>query len=437
MSSLILPTPAQVAWADCEVGVIIHLDVQVFEPSYEFRAQWGYTPSPQVFAPKSLDTDQWLEAAAKAGALYAVLVAKHCSGFSLWPTAAHDYSIASSPWKSGQGDLVADFFASCARYHIRPGLYYSASCNAYCDVDNPGLVRSGSPEAQAAYNAIVLQQITELWTQYGDVFEIWFDGGVLPPEQGGPDIAALLAKLQPNAVVFQGPPQTPSLLRWVGNESGDAPDPCWSTTDVLTAGDGTEERREVGAGDPAGRYWAPAECDMPIRSREDAFQGGWFWRKGEDHHLYSTEHLVSCYERTVGRNGNLLLGMVIDDQGLVPDADCQRMEAFGAAIRKREQRHVAQVSGRETQLDIRLLQPTWIDQVTLMEDLTEGERVRRYEVIGHGPAGRHRLAEGIHIGHKRIARFAPRRLHGLTLHILDAVAPPVIRQFAAFGEVIF
>jgi len=277
---LILPTPAQLEWSEGEIGVIIHLDVQVFEPGYSFREQWGYTPDPSVFNPTQLDTDQWIATAKSAGATYAVLVAKHCSGFSLWPTKAHDYSVKSSPWRDGRGDIVGDFFKSCKKYGLRPGLYCSAACNAYLNVDNPGKVRTGDPAGQARYNQIVETQLTELWTNYGDVFYIWFDGGVLPPEEGGPNVVPLLKKLQPRAVVFQGPHDWPSLTRWTGNERAEAPDPFWNTTSNLTSDDGTVEVDGLG-GDPNGTQWVCGESDMPNRCQKNAFQGGWFWRKDE------------------------------------------------------------------------------------------------------------------------------------------------------------
>ena len=140
------PTARQKEWMDAELGVIIHLDVQVFENTYNWRDKWGYTPDPGVFNPSALDTDQWIKAASDFGAKYAILVAKHCSGFSLWPTKAHSYSVASSPWKNGKGDIVADFIASCRKYGVKPGIYCSASANAYMRVDLPGRVVGGTPE---------------------------------------------------------------------------------------------------------------------------------------------------------------------------------------------------------------------------------------------------------------------------------------------------
>ena len=159
---ILTPSEQQLKWADCEMGVIIHLDMQTFEPTYDFRANRDYQPSPKVFNPSSLDTDQWIRTAKAAGAKYAVLVAKHCSGFCLWPTKAHPYNISSTPWKDGKGDVVGDFFKSCEKYGLLPGLYSSASCSANKKVDNTGLVLKGTPEQQRLYNEMVLEQLTDL-----------------------------------------------------------------------------------------------------------------------------------------------------------------------------------------------------------------------------------------------------------------------------------
>ena len=110
MSGIVLPSRQHLEWAECELGVIIHQDVQGYSHGFHYE-KLGELPSPAVFNPSALDTDQWLEAAASMGAKYAVLVAKHCSGFSLWPTKAHQYSVASSPWRGGNGDVVANKLA--------------------------------------------------------------------------------------------------------------------------------------------------------------------------------------------------------------------------------------------------------------------------------------------------------------------------------------
>jgi len=130
----VLPTKIHTEWADSEIVVLIHFDMPVFEPEYDFRKDWNYHPDLSIFNPKELDTDQWIEAGKAAGATYAVLVAKHCSGFSLWPTKAHSYSVKNTPWREGQGDIVKDFIQSCKKYGLKSGIYASTTANGYLKV---------------------------------------------------------------------------------------------------------------------------------------------------------------------------------------------------------------------------------------------------------------------------------------------------------------
>jgi len=451
---LTLPTASQVAWADAEIGVIIHYDVQVFEPDYSFRERWGYTPDPAVFNPRELDTDQWIATAKSAGATYAVLVAKHCSGFSLWPTKAHPYSVASSPWRDGQGDIVGDFIASCKKYGVKPGIYASAACNAYLRVDNPGKVLTDDPaflekyrnsvemqsgkdalwaplEEQQRYNRIVETQLTELWSNYGPLFELWFDGGVVPPEKGGPSIIPLMQRLQPDAVVFGGPPGWPSLARFVGNERAEAPDPFWSTTDNLAAFDGTSEVAGLG-GHPDGTVWSSGEADMPNRDGLKAFQGGWFWREGDDQYVFSLDHLVERYFTSVARNCNMLLGMVIDPRGLVPEVDRQRFAEFGERIREIHAAPIAKTSGVGTELILSLPEGRMPSMLGLMEDISLGQRVREYVVDAQTPDGWLEVCRGTSIGHKRLERFGGIRASALRLRVTACVDEPHIREFTAW-----
>jgi len=426
------PTKAQQEWADMELGVLIHYDIPVFSPDFDFRKSWGNPLDVSIFNPTLLDTDRWLKTAASAGAKYAVLVAKHCSGFSLWPTEAHGYSVKSSPWKDGKGDIVGDFVKSCKKYGIKPGLYYSIACNGYFCVDNPGKVLSGKEDEQKAYNEMVIKQVTELWTQYGELFEIWFDGGALPPEKGGPDVLSLLLKYQPDAVCFQGPEKFPSILRWVGNESGLAPNPCWSTTNVAD-GDfsGTEAVPEIGIGDPDGRVWAPAETDMPNRYLLSN-GGGWFWRAGEDDMIFEPEELLERYYTSVGCNTNLLIGMVIDDRGLVPGADAENFAQFGAIIKDRFGSPVAETAGEGSLLELNFEAPTVINHVVIMEDIAQGERIREYIVEGKENGAYKTICSGFSVGHKRIERFEDVEVTGIRLKILKSEDTPVIRKFAAY-----
>jgi alpha-L-fucosidase len=423
---IILPTRRHIEWADSEIGVLIHYDIQVFEPSYDFRSQRGYQPSPRIFDPYRLNTDKWIESACAAGAKYAVLVAKHCSGFCLWPTEAYPYSVKNAAWKNGGGDIVGDFFRSCKKYGIKPGLYYSASCNAYLNVDNPGKVLSGDPADQLVYNDIVIRQLTELWTKYGDIFEIWFDGGCLPVEQGGPDIEGLLKKLQPDAVVFQGPKEIKNGLRWVGNENGEAPADCYATVNSAHENfDGSAGISGRG-GDPWGDTWRPAESDIPGRDASRSYMGGWFWRAGEDEYVFSAEYLFGRYLVSVGRNTNLLIGMAIDDRGEFPEKDSAALSGFGKMVKDAFSSPIAEYKGSmnlyEYYLPVPKGKPAYL---VIEEDISFGERILGFSVNG--------AYTGKAVGHKRIVPLEGIDVDGGVLFkITDVKDEPRLRSIRVF-----
>lgn len=171
----VLPTPQQVKWADKEIGVIIHFDIDLYGPDTYHYGQKSTLPPLSVFHPSKLNTDQWIKAAKSAGAKYAIFVAKHGTGFANWPSRANNYNVGHTPWRDGKEDIVADFIKSCKKYGIEPGVYYSVNSNTYYEAGN-----NMSDSARKAYNKIVLMQEKELWTNYGKWFEIWFDGGMRP-----------------------------------------------------------------------------------------------------------------------------------------------------------------------------------------------------------------------------------------------------------------
>lgn len=423
----VLPSPSHVQWADAEVGALFHFDLINYVPDYDFR-KWGTHPPASVFNPSKLNTDQWVLAAKAAGAKYAVLVAKHCTGFSLWPTEAHDYSVKNIPWRNGKGDIVRDFIASCKKYGIKPGIYASAAANGYCYVDNPGLVQTGSPYTQQQYNAIVVTQLTELWSRYGKLFEIWFDGGVLPVKDGGPDIAPILKKLQPDAVVFQGPSDAKNLIRWIGNEEGLAPYPNWSRSDTTTTSAGTVKVDNM-SGDPDGKIWCPGEADFPLRT---GWQGGWFW-KAEGQQMLTVDQLLSNYTSSVGRNANMLIGIVVDTSGLVPREDIKVLKAFGAELKKRFSAPLATTKGKGKNVELTLAsKPVAVHYVVIEEDIASGEHVRAYAIEQWSNNTWVEIAEGKSIGHKRIHELKNIVTGKLRLSITESSAMPCIKNFSAY-----
>jgi alpha-L-fucosidase len=428
----VLPSPAQLKWADSEVGVLIHFDMPVFEPGYNFRKNWNYHPDLSIFNPKELDTDQWIKAAKEAGATYAVLVAKHCSGFSLWPTKAHPYSVKNTPWRKGQGDIVKDFVASCKKYGLKPGIYASTTANGYLKVDNPGKVVSGDPAEQKRYNEIVKMQLTELWSEYGDLMEVWFDGGVLPPEKGGFDVMALLKQYQPEAIAFQGPFGYENNIRWVGNEEGVAPYPCWARADSTTSASGVIEIKGLN-GNPKGLFWCPGESDFPLRLNS-SFQGGWFWHKDQDDKLRSLKELMDKYCKSVGRNTNMLLGLVIDDRGLVPDADVQRLKDFGQLIKRNFSDLLGKTDGSGNEFTVKFISPKPVSYVVIMEDIAKGERILEYKLSGMTDGKWQLLGKGSCVGHKRIEAVNEGMFSAIKLEVTKSEGTPLIRNLACYGR---
>ena len=404
------PTPQQLAWQDMELGLFIHFGMATFTGDIDGVAD------PNTFAPSALDTDQWLEAAVAMGARYAVLVAKHNDGFLLWQSDAYDYGLKQSEWQDGKGDLVSDFVASCEKYGVKPGLYASTCANGYWDVEHPGVVRSRDRGKQTAYTEATETMLRELWSRYGDLCEIWFDSGVLPPEEGGPDVAALIAEHQPNAMVMQSEAAT---IRLSGGETGMIDYPCWSTARRCEA---------VGQGHPEGEFWLPVECDAPIRDHE------WFWQPDEEHKLRSEADLVEMYYGSVGRNSNLLLNAIPDRRGLIPDADMSRCRTFGQTIRKRFAEPLGASAGSGDLLSLTFNGPRLVDHVVIQEDITHGERVRAYEVEGLIHADHWEpLCEGTAIGHKRIQRIKPTKLGAIRLTCTESIRTPRIRRLAGYG----
>ena len=429
--NLVLPTEEQVAWANAEIGVIIHLDINIYAPETFQYNDKNTLPPLSVFNPSHLDTDQWIKAAKSAGANYAVLVAKHGTGFALWPTKANDYHIGNTNWKNGKGDIVADFIASCEKYDVKPGIYYNTNVNTLYGA----AFKKFDQDEQKAYNNIVLKQLTELWTNYGPLFEIWFDGGVMTDQKGG--IASSVSKLidthQPQAILFQGPSSSNNLIRWVGNEDGRVPYPHWSTSNFTTSSLGIEEILGLN-GDPDGTIWCPGEADFPNR-KKSAWNGGWLWRESEEEHLFSSDEFIERYYTSVGHNANMLIGMVIDTAGMFPSADAHIFKEFGEKINDIFYHKVAITKGEGDVVELKIAKtPVRIDHIVIQEDIAKGERVREYRIDGWIDGNWKCICEGTSIGHKRIHKIPEIEVTKIRFIVEKSIARPHLKEISVFDS---
>jgi alpha-L-fucosidase len=401
----VLPSPEQVKWADAEMGVIIHLDINIYAPETFDYKDSKTLPDVNLFNPSNLNTDQWVRTAKAAGATYALLTVKHGTGFCLWPSAVNNYNVGHTKWKKGKADILKEFIASCKKYGLKPGLYYNTNSNTYYGAGYKPFV---SDSAHRAYNQAVLAQLKEIWSNYGGLFEIWFDGGIINDNQHGikASVLQLIRERQPHAILFQGPADYKNIIRWVGNEDGIANYPQWSRSNATTSSDGVTSIEEL-HGDPEGKIWCPAESDFPIR-RNNAWNGGWLWRGGEANELFTLKELVDKYYKSVGRNTNMLVGMVVDTSGLIPKRDSLVFDSLGRRLKGLFDKPVftaKNITKKTTEL--RIPGPQTISQVMIEEEIEKGENIRSYLIEALVNHHWQTLVDGISVGHKRLQTFTP------------------------------
>ncbi len=434
-SGVTTPTAAQLRWQDCEMGVIYHLDMPVAAGDFTPNNHTRQTYAPKCYNPKKLDTDQWLAAAKAGDAKYAVFTATHFNGFMQWQSDLYPYSLKYAAWRDGKGDIVADFVESCHKVGILPGIYLSTHRNAYQTVWGHYVDwgKGRGTAKQAAYNAIAEKQVEELCSRYGDLVQIWFDAGVKTPAQSGPDVLPIFEKHQPNSVFYHSADR--SDHRWIGNEAGHAGCPCFAAMPGLERGPVSPNsdvwKEYLYHGDPEGSVWSPAMVDIVLRG-----QGAhdWSWRPGFDNTQYSVEELLNIYDASVGRNCNLVIGLVVNNQGLVPQPDMERMADFGKTLRKRFSKSAGWTQGEGDVVALEFETPREIDQVVIQEDIAHGERVRRYVLEGRTAHDNwQELAEGQSIGNKHIERIKPVELAAVRLRVLEEKARPRIKNLQAFA----
>ncbi len=455
-----LPSARQLAWKDLEYTGFIH-----FGPNTFTDMEWGHGDEPaDVFNPTALDARQWVKVMKDAGMKGVVITAKHHDGFCNWPTKLSTHSVASSPWKGGKGDVLRELSDACREGGLQFGVYLSP-----WDRNNP---KYGTGEE---YNEYFRQQLREVLTQYGSIFEVWFDGACGEGPNGKqqvydfPSFRAVVRELQPDAVMFSdvGPD-----IRWVGNEQGWAGETCWSMLKAEGHGIGNDNppsTKSLNEGDIDGESWIPAECDVSIRP-------GWFYHAHEDDKVKSPAKLFDLWERSVGHNANFHLNFPIDRRGLIHENDVAAVLGLRALVDATYGEGTDLARGRPTASDnIRGFVPRganekvapepfgsdkavdgdpktyWatndattsasieveldptkpFDRVVLAEPTWLGQRVKKFRVsVPAQPSNNHRdwvtLAEGTTIGHKRIVRVPETKAKYIRIEILDSRACPAL-----------
>ena len=209
--------------------------------------------------------------------------------------------------------------------------------------------------------------VTELCTRYGELFEIWFDGGADHPDNGAPDVLPIVQKYQPNSIFYHN--LQLAETRWGGSESGTVPYPCWATfpNPYSHGGDTQAERmRLLKHGDPDGKYWMPAMSDAPLRGYNGRHE--WFWEPGDEAHIFPVDNLMKMYYGSVGHNSTLIIGLTPDPNGLMPAEDVQRLKEWGDEVNRRFATPIAQVSGEGKAIELNLRSKQAINHIVLQEN---------------------------------------------------------------------
>jgi alpha-L-fucosidase len=442
-----VPEPKQVEWQQMETYAFIHFGLNTFNDR-----EWGYGDTdPKTFNPTNLDCEQWAQTLVKAGMKGVILTAKHHDGFCLWPFEGTDYSVKNSPWKNGKGNVVKELSEACKKYGLKFAVYLSPWDRHQANY--------GTPE----YLPYFYAQLHDLLTNYGPVFEVWFDGA-----NGGdgwyggakdirtidrknyynyPRIYEMLDSIQPQAIIFSdGGPG----CRWVGNEKGFAGATNWSFLRKGEVHPGYDKSYELQYGHPDGNQWVPAECDVSIRP-------GWFYHPEEDDRVKSPDQLVDLYYRSVGHNATLLLNFPVDRRGLIHPVDSANAVRFHEMIQQQLKTNLVagmtpKVSNERggdfvasaltddnfdtywatedgvTTADIEFSfdTPTRMNRMMLQEYIPLGQRVKAFvvEYLDKDTWLPVKLnEETTTIGYKRLLRFETVETKGIRIRITDARGP--------------
>ena len=450
-----IPSERQLAWHELEYYAFVHFNMNTFT-----NREWGTgSESPTTFNPLELDTRQWAKVAKDAGMKGIIITAKHHDGFCLWPTKTTEHSVKNSPWKEGKGDVLKDLSEACKEYGLKFGVYLSPWDRNHADY--------GKPE----YVAVFHEQLRELLTNYGEVFEVWFDGA-----NGGSGYygganetrtidnktyyqwnkaVAIVRQLQPNAVIFSdGGPD----IRWVGNEEGWANETNWSIMRRNEIYPGWPRYVELRSGHEDGTHWLPAEVDVSIRP-------GWYYHASEDHQVKTLSQLLEIYYHSVGRNAALLLNLPVDNRGLLHETDVQRLMALREQLDKDfktdlalgqkvfatdERRNDENFKARNVNdgdkntywatndsvtsatITFEFDKPTEVNRILLQEYIPLGQRIKDFIVSAEINAQWQEIDGQTTIGYKRILRFSTVEATKIRVVILASKGPIAISNIELY-----
>ncbi len=435
------PSFRQIEWMRREKMIFFHFGMNTFT-----NMEWGDgTESPSLFNPTELDCRQWIKTIRDAGFTAAILTAKHHDGFCLWPSRYTEHSIKNSPYKNGNGDIVREFTDACSEFGIKAGLYLSP------------WDRHEKTWSTPDYDDFYVGQLTELLTEYGKIWEIWWDGSQSKNVRYDWErYAETIHKLQPDAAIFGTLGAEPFIdARWVGNESGFAGNPCWST--INSQAIINETTSVLNSGSPDGNRFLPAEADVSIRP-------GWFYHEEQDDDVRDVPNLLKLWFLSCGRNTSILLNLPPDRRGLVHENDAKSLLEFnkvlsetlennlakGAAITANSERDsscsadniltddinefYASAEGDCTpEITLSFDEPVGFNAFAIQEVIELGHRVTEFEISALVDGEWLTLHKGECIGYRQAAHFTAVKTDTVKIRIKSATGSPVLRFFGLYN----
>lgn len=420
------------------MGAVFHYDLHVFDGIRYGQGNNRINPIEDynIFNPTRLNTDQWVQAAKAAGCKFAVLTATHETGFGLWQSDVNPYCLKAVKWRDGKGDIVRDFVNSCRKYGLQPGIYIGIRWNSLLGIHNFKAEGGGefARNRQAWYKRLCEKMVTELCTRYGDLYMIWFDGGADDPRGDGPDVEPIVNKYQPDCLFYHNVDRAD--FRWGGSESGTVEYPCWSTFPYPYSHSNATEPSEthnirLKHGDKDGKYWVPAMADTPLRGANGRHE--WFWEPDDENNIYPLDVLMDKYEKSVGRNATLIMGLTPDTAGLIPPGDVRRLQEMGDEINRRFSAPFARMAGQKKSLTLNFDKKQRVNYYIIQENIKNGERIRQYKVEAKVNGKWQTVSTGESVGHKRIGKFNPVEATALRLTVTQSIAQPDIIDFSAYS----
>ena len=456
-----VPSEKQIQWHRLEWYGFVHYGINTF-----IGADWGYgDEDPALFNPPNLEADEIVGAFKKAGMKGLIFTAKHHIGFCHWPTKSTDYNLTKSPWKDGKGDVVREFADACKRQGMLFGVYISPWDRHSANYGGPGYLKE------------FYTQIEETLTNYGDVFEMWFDGcnkgtgyygGARETRNVGdadtyynfPHVVELINRLQPNCIVWGAAGH--GDVMWGGSEEGFVKYPYWNVTDVTGKVYEMAPRNLPDKESPNER-WLPFEADTSMTGRF------WYWHNDLDKFLKSPRKLMDdVYMKSVGRGANLILNVPVNKDGVIDAqtknallrlgkarelllaSDCA-LDAKGTASNVRGEDVQQFGPGKLTDNDIesywctdddvttgevelQLKKPATFDVVRVREQIRLGQRVQNFAVDawvdGKWVTIDAEEPNGKSIGHQVMRRVQPTTTDRVRLRITRSRACPCISELS-------